>query len=92
MYGVRQDVTSSAPYARPSHAGVQPSLDITCVLTVDLGRPPLQCKLAAMHTVAINNIITILCIHYIIDIDIYLKIISISYINYISEYIVYNKR
>ena len=32
-----------------------------------------------------------LCIYYIIDTDIYLKIISISYINYISECIVYIK-
>ena len=32
-----------------------------------------------------------LCIYYIIVTDIYLKIISISYINYISEYIVYIK-
>ena len=59
VYGVRQDVTSSAPYARPSHLGVHPSLEITCVLTVDLGNSPSQCKLAAMHTVAINNIMTI---------------------------------
>ena len=32
-----------------------------------------------------------LSVYYYIVIDIYLKIISISYINYISEYIVYIK-
>lgn len=53
-----QDVTLSVPFACPSHAGVQPSLEITCVLTVDLGRPPLQCKLPTMQVVAINSIIT----------------------------------